>query len=101
MKFILVSNIVLIVCNDKIIYFYVLLFLRGGLESNCAIGYQGPLCGSCISGFSKVGTDCVQCSDATSNFVQILFLFSLLFFCVMTMIMYFLYHKYHYIMNDF
>ena len=68
------------------------LIWRGGFESSCAIGYQGPLCGSCIDGYAKVGTDCVKCNSATANFLQIFALFALLFVCVMIMILY-VYHK--------
>ena len=34
---------------------------RGGLDSLCKIGYEGPLCGVCSSGYYKQLQNCAQC----------------------------------------
>ncbi len=47
--------------------------LRGGLLSECAKGYIGPLCSSCQFGYSKVGLNkCIECSKNDFKFISFL-----------------------------
>lgn len=71
-------------------YLYALLSIsfRGGPDSSCLKGHQGPLCGCCIQGYSKFGKNCYRCEDIITNTVGIVGFFLILLFSVILLVMF-------------
>eukprot|EP00004_Rigifila_ramosa_P013166 TRINITY_DN289_c0_g1_i4.p1 TRINITY_DN289_c0_g1~~TRINITY_DN289_c0_g1_i4.p1 ORF type:complete len:4683 (+),score=945.47 TRINITY_DN289_c0_g1_i4:1543-14049(+) len=40
---------------------------RGGVNSTCAVGYTGPLCGVCADGYGSLGNTCQPCQNSGAN----------------------------------
>ena len=58
---------------------------KGGLTSQCAIGYEGPLCGVCSSGYYKQLQTCKRCPSKTLMVGQ-LTIIAVIFLIIMVVI---------------
>ena len=80
MKFMIAKSINPIVCKNN--YFFEkpcnLYFLRGGYSSDCIYGYNGPICGGCLSNFKRFGEgECLMCANKIQNIALFILFISL------------------------
>lgn len=66
---------------------------RGGMNSECVYGYQGPLCGTCIKGFGKLGKNCYNCKGKITNVFAALSVFICALIAIVLLVMYYLFLK--------
>ena len=53
-------------------FLYIYLICRGEIDSFCAKGFEGPICGACSEGFylsKKAGFSCEGCDSPVRNLI--------------------------------
>lgn len=86
-RFMNAKNIANIVCNFFFIIYFLIYHHRGGLNSVCQFGYEGPLCGSCLNGYAKLASSCLKCKDSTTNIFAFMGIFFALFISLILFVM--------------